>query len=90
MYAVPIAGQTDSYKIIDDNLYMFGGYRSKLYFEMDQERNLKLADAYWQNEVKDANWRVQSWKRVFFDKVAHYKTNAELAVEYEKRFGKKP
>jgi len=89
-YAVPIAGETDSFKIIDGKLYMFGGYRSKLYFEMDQERNLKLADAYWQNEVKGANWRVQSWKRVFFDKVPHYKTNAQLAAEYEQRFGKKP
>lgn len=89
-YAVPIAGQTDNFKIIDGRLYMFGGYRSKLYFEMDQERNLKLADAYWQSEVKDANWRIQSWKRVFFDKVAHYRTNAELALEYERRFGKKP
>jgi len=31
-YAVPIAGQTDNYKVIDGKLYMFGGYRSKLFF----------------------------------------------------------
>ena len=90
VYAVPIAGETDNFKIIDGKLYMFGGYRSKLFFEMDQQKNLKLAQHYWDTEVKDANWRVQSWKRVFFDKVAHYKTNAELAAEYEQRFGKKP
>ncbi len=89
-YAVPIAGQTDNYKIIGGKLYMFGGYRSKLYFEMDQEKNLKLAQHYWDSEVKDSNWRIQSWKRVFFAKVAHYKTNAELAAEYEKRTGRKP
>ena len=41
------------------------------------------------SEVKDSNWRVQSWKRVFFNKVPHYKTNAELAAEYEQRTGKK-
>ena len=69
---------------------MFGGYRSKLFFEMDQEKNMKLAQNYWDTEVKDSNWRVQSWKRVFFSKVPHYKTNAELAVEYEQRTGKKP
>ena len=90
VYAVPIAGQTDNYKVIDGKLYMFGGYRSKLFFEMEQEKNLKLGQLYWDTEVKDANWRIQSWKRVFFFKVAHYKTNAELAAEYEKKTGKKP
>jgi YHS domain-containing protein len=89
VYAVPIAGQTDNYKVIDGKLYMFGGYRSKLFFEMDQEKNLKLAQQYWDTEVKDSNWRLQSWKRVFFAKHAHYKTNAQLAAEYEQRTGKK-
>ena len=88
-YSVPIAGETDSFKIVDGKLYMFGGVRSKLYFEMDQERNLKLANYYWETEVKDANWRLQSWKRLLL-RVPHYKTNAELAEEYEKRFGRKP
>jgi YHS domain-containing protein len=88
-YAVPIAGETDSFKIIDGKLYMFGGFRSKLYFEMDQERNMKLANHYWETEVRDSNWRVQSWKRLVF-RVPHYKTNAELAAEYERRFGRKP
>ena len=89
VYAVPIAGETDNYKVIDGKLYMFGGYRSKLFFEMDQEKNLKLEQQYWDTEVKDSNWRVQSWKRVFFSKLPHYKTNAQLAAEYEERTGKK-
>ena len=88
-YAVPIAGETDSFKIIDGRLYMFGGARSKLYFEMDQELNLRRASHYWDTEVKDANWRLQSWKRLLW-RVPHYKTNAQLAEEYEKRFGRKP
>jgi len=88
-YSVPIAGATDNFKIIDGKLYMFGGARSKLYFEMDQERNLKLAWHYWETEVKDSNWRLQSWKRMVL-RVPHYKSNAELAEEYERRFGRKP
>ncbi len=88
-YAVPIAGETDNFKIIDGKLYMFGGLRSKLYFEMDQEINLKRARHYWETEVMDTNWRLQSWKRLVW-RVPHYKTNAELAEEYEKRFGRKP
>lgn len=89
VYAVPISGETDNFKVINGKLYMFGGYRSKLFFEMDEEKNLKLAQQYWDSEVKDANWRVQSWKRVFFSKLPHYKTNAQLAAEYEQRTGKK-
>ena len=89
-YAIPLGGEPEVFKIIDGRLHVFGGIRSKLYFEMDQERNLKLADHYWETEAKDASWRIQSWKRVWFNKVPHYKTNRELAEEYEKRFGRKP
>ena len=90
VYAIPLGGEAENFKIIDGRLYMFGGIRSKIYFEMDQEKNVKLADDYWEGEVKDSNWRLQSWKRVWFAKVPHYKTNRDLAEEYEKRFGKKP
>ena len=89
VYAIPLGGG-ESFKIIDGKLYMFGGVRSKLYFEMDEERNLKLAQHYWDTEVKDSNWRIQSWKRIWFNKVDHYRTNAQLAEEYAKKYGKKP
>lgn len=90
VYAIPLGGEPTNFKIIDGKLYLFGGSRSKIYFEMDQEKNLKLADHYWETEVKDSNWRMQSWKRVWFSRVPHYKTNKELAAEYEKRTGKPP
>lgn len=89
-YAIPLGGEPQNFKIIDGKLYLFGGNRSKLYFEMDQEKNLELARNYWETEVKDSNWRIQSWKRVYISRVPHYKTNKELAAEYEKRFGKPP
>ena len=90
VYAIPLGGEPTNFKIIDNKLYLFGGARSKIYFEMDQEKNLKLADQYWESEVKDSNWRMQSWKRVWFSKVPHYKTNKDLAAEYEKKYGKPP
>jgi len=89
VYAIPLGGEAENFKIIDGKLYMFGGIRSKLYFEMDQEKNVKLADHYWESEVKESNWRWQAWKRVWFAKVPHYKTNRDLAEEYDKRLGKK-
>ena len=89
VYAIPLGGEPEHFKIIDGRLYVFGGARSKLYFEMEQERNLRLATQYWETEVKDSAWRLQSWKRLVF-KVPHYKTNNELAAEYERRYGKPP
>jgi len=89
-FAIPAAADADTFKIIDGKLYLFASPRERLYFEMDQERNLKRAWHYWETEVLDsANWRLQAWKRLLF-RVPHYKSNAELAEEYEKRFGRPP
>ena len=88
-YAVPATTDASVFKIIDGRLYLFSSARTRLYFEMDQERNMKLANHYWETEVSDSNWRLQSLKRLLF-RVPHYKSNAELAEEYEKRFGRKP
>lgn len=90
VYAIPLGGGVENFKVIEGKLYTFGGARSKLYFEMDEARNLKLAHHYWDTEVKDSNWRIQSWKRIWFAKVPHYRTNAELAAEYERKHGRKP
>jgi len=88
--AIPSAADADTFKIIDGKLYLFASPRERLYFEMDQERNLKRAWHYWDTEVADsASWRLQAWKRLLF-RVPHYKSNADLAEEYEKRFGRKP
>ncbi|OFZ84192.1 MAG: hypothetical protein A2W21_13170 [Betaproteobacteria bacterium RBG_16_66_20] len=88
-YAVPAPADAGTFKIIDGKLYLFASARARLYFEMDQERNLKLAWHYWETEVADSSWRLQSWKRLLF-RVPHYKSNAELDEEYARRFGKKP
>jgi YHS domain-containing protein len=88
-YAVPVPADAASFKIIDGRLYLFASPRARLYFEMDQERNLRLASQYWETEVQDSNWRFQSWKRLVL-RVPNYKTDNELAEEYQRRFGRKP
>lgn len=88
VYAIPLGGNHDNFKIINGRLFMFGGEGSKRYFEMDETRNLQLAENYWKTEVQGIVPRLQSWKRLLF-KVPHYKTNRELAAEYEARRGKK-
>ena len=88
VYAIPLGGNHDTYKIIDGRLYMFGGGNSKKYFEMDEARNVKLAEDYWRTEVRGSIPRLQSWKRLIF-KVPHYKTNRDLAAEWDARQSKK-
>jgi YHS domain-containing protein len=88
-YAIPVAADAGTFKIIDGKLYLFASPRARLYFEMDQERNLKLATSYWESEVMDTtNWRLQAWKRLLF-RVPAYRSDSELAAEYEKRFSKR-
>lgn len=88
VYAIPLGGNHDTYKVIDGRLFIFGGANSKNYFEMDEARNLKLAEDYWRSEVRGSIPRLQSWKRLVF-KVPHYKTNRELAAEWNARQSKK-
>jgi YHS domain-containing protein len=89
-YAVPAATDAATFKIIDGKLYLFESPRARLYFEMDQERNLQMAHQYWDAEVRDAaSWRLQAWKRQMI-RVPGYKSDTELAAEYERRFGRQP
>lgn len=83
-YAIPLGGEPENFKIVDGRLFVFGGANSKKYWEMDQQRNLALSDKYWREEVQGSSARLQAWKRLIF-RVPHYKTNNELAAEWETR-----
>jgi YHS domain-containing protein len=87
VYAIPWGGDPDTWTIIDGKLYIFGGEGSRRYFLMDEGKNLALANAYWVNEVKGSNPRVQTAKRLVFH-VPHYKTGKELEAEWQARNGK--
>lgn len=84
VYAVKLGGLPNEWKVIDDRLFIFGDPKSKLYFEMDQAKNIVLADGYWTREAKGASAKLQSYKRLFWQ-VPHYKTGAELEREYQRR-----
>ncbi len=89
VYAVPVATAAATFKIIDGRLYLFENPRARLYFEMDQERNLRQAQRYWDAEVRDASsWQLQAlWRQLW--RVPGYKSEADLGAEYERRFGRK-
>jgi len=88
VYAQPVAGGTDAFKIIGGRLYLFSSRSEKQYFEMDQDRNLRLATYYWNTEVRDSTRWFQSLKRQVF-RVPHYKSSEDLAAEYQRRLAGK-
>jgi YHS domain-containing protein len=83
-YAVPWGGggAENTWRIYRGRLYVFGGQRSRDHFEMDTERNLRLAHHYWNIEVAGANALVTRYRRLVF-RVPHYKTDAALQAEWE-------
>jgi YHS domain-containing protein len=77
-YAIPWGGDADTWKIIDGKLYIFGGQGSKDAFELDERKNLALAEKYWQDEIKGSNSFLQrAWRLVI--RVPHYQSGDELA-----------
>ncbi len=44
---------------------------------MEPDRNVQLADGYWDGEMKDTPNNLQNFKRIFLFRVPHYKTGAE-------------
>jgi YHS domain-containing protein len=87
-YAIPWGGDADTWKIIDDKLYIFGGQASKDAFELDEKKNLALAESYWKDEIAGSNSFIQRSKRLVF-RVPHYQSGEELAQAVAKAKGAK-
>ncbi|HEX5675824.1 MAG TPA: YHS domain-containing (seleno)protein [Azonexus sp.] len=87
-YAIPWGGDADTWKIIDGKLYIFGGQASKDAFELDEKKNLALAESYWKDEIAGSNSFIQRSKRLVF-RVPHYQSGEELAQAVAKAKGAK-
>ena len=88
-YSIPWGGDGDAWKIVNGKLYIFGGQSSKNYFLVDEAANLKLADQYWQTEVKGSTAVLQRYKRLVL-RVPHYKSGTELEAQWQKWQQQKP
>jgi YHS domain-containing protein len=77
-YGIPWGGDADTWKMIDGQLYIFGGQGSKDAFELDEKSNLALAERYWKDEVAGNNSFLQRAKRLVL-RVPHYRSGEELA-----------
>lgn len=83
-YALKANIGADVFTIYRGRLYLFGSERSKRGWLLDAENKVALGDKYWEEETKNVPHRLQNYKRYLF-KVPHYKTDAELDAEYERR-----
>lgn len=86
-YGIPWGGDADTFTMMNGKLYIFGGQASKDGFENDVSGNLKLAEKYWNDEIKGSNSFFQRTKRLVF-KVPHYKGGEEIAKEVAARKAK--
>ncbi|MBI5898481.1 MAG: lipoprotein [Rhodocyclales bacterium] len=77
-YGIPWGGDADTWKMIKGKLYIFGGQASKDAFELDEQKNLALAESYWKDEIAGHNSFFQRWKRLVF-RVPHYQSGDDLA-----------
>ena len=87
-YAIPWGGDADTWKIIDGKLYIFGGQASQDAFELDEKKNLALAESYWKDEIAGSNSFIQRFRRLVF-RVPHYQSGEELAQAVAKAKGAK-
>jgi YHS domain-containing protein len=81
VYGIPWGGDADTWRMVDGKLYIFGGAGSRDAFLLDVPKNRALADKYWNDEVKGSNAFTQRTLRTTINRVAHYKSGAELALE---------
>ena len=88
VYGIPWGGEPDAWQIIDGELYIFGSQNAKKYFLMDEERNLQLADRYWDTEMKTMSSAFAQRVKRLIARVPHYKTGDELKAEWQARQAK--
>ena len=77
VYGIPWGGDADRFKMVGGKLYIFGGQGSLDGWNLDEARNLQLADRYWREEVQGNNSFIQRFKRLTF-RVPHYMNGEQL------------
>jgi YHS domain-containing protein len=80
MFGIPWGGNAGDFRVVNDKLYIFGGAVSQAAFELEIDKNIALADDYWEQEVKGNNSFIQRAKRLVI-RVPHYETGEEQAAE---------
>ncbi len=80
VYAIPMGGSPEFWRIYDGKLYIFGSEMSIKAFELDRARHLELAHGYWNDEIAGRNSVVRRYWRMLW-RVDNYKSSKQIAEE---------
>ena len=82
MFGIPWGGNASDFRVVNGKTYIFGGTVSQAAFELEMDKNIALADEYWEKEVKGNNSFIQRAKRLVV-RVPHYQSGEEQAAEVQ-------
>ena len=82
LFGIPWGGNAADFRVVNGKTYIFGGAVSQAAFELELDKNIALADNYWQQEILGSNSFIQRTKRLVL-RVPHYKTGEEQAAEVQ-------
>ena len=82
-FGIKLGSDPTEFEIVEGRLFIFGDILGREMWKLDAKWNIDHADKLWP-EMKDAGWRGQSLTR-YTNKVAHYKTGAELMAQWQQR-----
>jgi YHS domain-containing protein len=82
-YAIKLGSDPTSWQILDGRLFIFGDVLGHEAWKIDPAWNIGHADKLWP-EIANKGWRSASLS-AYASKVPHYKTGAQIKVEWEKQ-----
>jgi len=89
-YAVKFGGDPRWWRIANGRLFIYGDQEGHDFAGERLAFHIERGDHYWSSEAKDAPvWR-QYVKRVWFDKVPHYRRGVDLECEWLRKYPDRP
>jgi YHS domain-containing protein len=89
-YAVKHGSDPEWFRIVEGRLFIYGDEEGHDFAGMRLAFHIERADYYWRTEAKDAPRGWQYVKRIWFDRVPHYRKGTELEAEWLKLHPDRP
>ena len=89
-YAVKMGGDPQWWRIANGRLFIYDDQEGYDFAGERLDFHIERADHYWSSEAKDAPVWWQYVKRVWLDKVPHYRGGADLECEWLRKYPDRP
>lgn len=88
-YDVKLGSDPEWFRIAGGRLFIYGDQEGRDFTGMDLADHIDRADRYWP-DMQNTGWGVQYFKRVVFNRVAHWRESDELECAWLKRHPDRP